>query len=396
MRYKLTVFSVPQGIVSMVMDAVSAEAACSEARRGGYSVLSATVLKEEAWAWRKERFDLMLFGHELLALMEAGMGLVEAVTLIAERMRSAASQATLAKILMQITQGQSFSSALESAPEAFPVLFVASVRASERTGMLADGIRSYMGYQQSLNALHNKVVSACVYPCVLIAVGSMVVLFLLSYVVPRFSQVYASMEQTQLPLMSRLLMQWGQLFAAHTGLIFSGLIGIAILTIGLLRLTPFRAILNRWLWGLPRVGEQLRIYQLARFTRTVALLLKGGVPLPTALGMTESLLRQPVLQQGLAAARRALQEGRGLAETFRLHGLATEVGVRLLSVGERSGSLDRTMERIAAFYDDENARQIDLFTRMFEPLLMLVMGLLIGGIVILMYLPIFQLASSIQ
>ena len=262
MRYKLTVFSVPQGIVSMVMDAVSAEAACSEARRGGYSVLSATVLKEEAWAWRKERFDLMLFGHELLALMEAGMGLVEAVTLIAERMRSAASQATLAKILMQITQGQSFSSALESAPEAFPVLFVASVRASERTGMLADGIRSYMGYQQSLNALHNKVVSACVYPCVLIAVGSMVVLFLLSYVVPRFSQVYASMEQTQLPLMSRLLMQWGQLFAAHTGLIFSGLIGIAILTIGLLRLTPFRAILNRWLWGLPRVGEQLRICTL--------------------------------------------------------------------------------------------------------------------------------------
>lgn len=338
----------------------------------------------------------MLFGHELLALMEAGMGLVEAVTLIAERMRSAASQATLAQILMQVTRGQSFSSALESAPDAFPVLFVASVRASERTGMLADGIRSYMAYQQSLNALRNKVVSASIYPCVLIAVGGIVVLFLLSYVVPRFSQVYAGMEQTQLPLMSRLLMQWGQVFAAHTGLIFSGLIGFAILTLGLLRLTPFRAILNRWLWGLPRVGEQLRIYQLARFTRTVALLLKGGVPLPTALGMTESLLRQPVLQQGLASARRALQEGQGLAETFRLHGLATEIGVRLLSVGERSGSLDRTMERIAAFYDDENARQIDLFTRMFEPLLMLVMGLLIGGIVILMYLPIFQLASSIQ
>lgn len=385
-----------QGIVSLVVHATSEEAACDEARRDGYAVLSASAMREPAWAWRKEQFDLLLFGQELLALMDAGMSLVESMTLLAERSRSVSARAVLHRVLTLITRGQSVSGAMESAPEAFPLLFVASVRASERTGSLADGIRSYLRYQHSLNALRDKVVSASIYPCLLMVVGLLVVLFLLSYVVPRFSLVYAGMDQAQLPWMSRLLMQWGQVFAAHTIAIFVGLAGLAVATFVLLRLASVRSAVTRRLWRLPRLGEQLRIYQLARFTRTLALLLKGGVPLPTALGMTESLLHQPALQSGLAAARRGLQEGQGLADTFRRHGLATEVGVRLLAVGERSGSLDLTMERIAAFYDEENARQIDLFTRMFEPVLMVAMGLLIGGIVILMYMPIFQLASSIQ
>ena len=396
MRVELTVCKPPQGIVSRVVHAASADAARAAAQHEGYAVLSATTLREPLWAWRRDRFDLPLFGQELLALMDAGMGLVEALALLADRARSAPGRAILQRVLASISRGQSVSMAFEAIPEAFPVLFVASVRASERTGALADGIRSYLAYRRSLDSLRTKVIAASVYPCILLVVGTLVVLFLLTYVVPRFSVVYAGLDQAQLPWLSRLLMEWGQAFSAHAGAVLGGSALTIVAGAGVLRLAPVRAAFQRWLWHLPKVGEHLRTYQLARFTRTLALLLRGGIALPTALGMTGALLRQPALQAGLLAARQALQEGKGLAETFRRHGLANDVGVRLLSVGERSGALDQTMERIAAFYDEENARQIDLFTRSFEPVLMVVMGLVIGGVVVLMYLPIFQLANSIQ
>jgi general secretion pathway protein F len=396
MRFELMVFRPATGLGPLVLDAVDEDAAKEEARRDGYSVLSITRLRSQATAWRRDRFDLPLFCQELLALMEAGMTLVEAFGLLATRARTASSRMVLQQVLAGIQRGESVSRALNAAPDAFSPLFVASIHASERTGALTDGIRSFLAYQRSLDAVRNKVVSASVYPCILLVAGVLVVLFLLSYVVPRFSVVYASLDQTELPFMSQLLMQWGQAFSAHSGAIFMAFLGCLLTVTLLARLPSVRVGLQRWLWQLPRVGEQIRTYQLARFTRTLALLLKGGETLPSALGLSGSLLRQAALQEGVLAAKQEVEEGRSLADAFQRHGLATEVGVRLLSVGERSGALDQTMERIAAFYDDENARQIDLFLRTFEPLLMVFMGLVIGGIVILMYLPIFQLANSIQ
>ena len=244
--------------------------------------------------------------------------------------------------------------------------------------------------------MRGKVIAASIYPALLLAVGGLVVLFLMVYVVPRFSQVYAGLGEERLPFLSLWLMRWGQLaseFAMPLVIVAAGMVAAGVY---LVRMAFVRAWLERWLWRIPGVGAQLQIYQLARFTRTVAMLLKGGIPLVSALDMTDALLRQPVLKAGLMAARKALREGRSLAETFREQGLATEVGVRLLVVGERGGELGETMERIAAFYDDETARYVEWFTKLFEPVLMVFMGLLIGGIVILMYLPIFQLASSIQ
>lgn len=396
MQFELTVARPRQAIATLVVDAISVEAARAQAQGEGYAVLSVRQARTRGGSWQRERFDLPLFCQELLALMDAGMGLVEALSTLADRARSTAMRTVLRSVLDAIERGQSASAALEGAPQAFPALFVASVRASERTGALAEGVRSYLGYRRSLDALRNKLVAALVYPCILLVVGVLVVMFLLVYVVPRFSLVYAGLQQEQLPWLSRLLMEWGQLVSAHATALVLGLAALLIALVALARAPAVRAALQRWLWQLPRVGEHMRVYQLARFTRTVALLLRGGVTLPAALGMTAALLRQPALLAALAAARQALEEGQGLAETFRRHGLATDVGIRLLSVGERSGALDVTMERIAAFYDEENARQVDLFTRSFEPALMVVMGLVIGGIVVLMYLPIFQLANSIQ
>ena len=157
--------------------------------------------------------------------------------------------------------------------------------------------------------------------------------------------------------------------------------------------------MRRWidlkLWGLPAIGERMRVYHLARFYRMVGMLLRGGTPIVPALQMASGLLH-PILREPLGRATQLISEGRSVSQSLDRFGLATPVALRMLTIGERSGAMGDMMERIAVFHDDEVARWVDWFTRLFEPILMALIGIVIGGIVILMYLPIFELAGSIQ
>ena len=330
------------------------------------------------------------------ALLDAGMGLVESIDILARKAKQDDTRHTLHELRRLVGEGRAFSRALEGVPDAFPALFIATVKSAERTGNINEALRRYLVYHRQLNALRDKMLAASVYPALLVGVGGLVVIFLMTYVVPRFSKVYEDIGRDRLPLLSRLLMQWGQFVSEHAALFGLGFLALLASLVYVLTRPALRVWVARKLWQLPVVGEHLRIYQLARFTRTVAMLQKGGVPLVTALDMTDDLLRQPALQAGLTAAKAAIREGRAVSDSFGQHGLATEVGTRLLVVGERSGELGEVMERIAAFYDEEISRAVDWASRLFEPVLMVFIGLLIGGIVILMYLPIFELASSLQ
>jgi general secretion pathway protein F len=149
------------------------------------------------------------------------------------------------------------------------------------------------------------------------------------------------------------------------------------------------------LWRIPAIGERMRVYQLARLYRTLGMLLRGGIPVVTAMGMVDGLLR-PNLRERLQLAAQDIREGRPLSNVMELRNLTTPVAVRMLRVGERSGHMGEMMERIGNFYDDEIARWVDWFTRLFEPILMTGIGLVVGVVVVLMYMPIFELAGSIQ
>jgi len=151
----------------------------------------------------------------------------------------------------------------------------------------------------------------------------------------------------------------------------------------------------RRLWQIPAAGERMRIYQLARFYRTLGMLLGGGIAIVQAIKMVSDLL-PPALRQDLAGAARKISEGRSISYAMETHQLATPVALRMLRVGERTGQMGEMMERIAAFHDEEMARWVEWFTRLFEPLLMAIIGVAIGAIVVLMYLPIFELAGSLK
>lgn len=403
MHFQLTVYRDPQGVSNLLLDATDLASARQQAEGQGYRIIAAKAASSGRYLnlspWFElggQRFSVSLFCQELLALLDAGMGLVESLSILARKAKQSETQRILGELQRLVGEGRAFSKALDGVSDAFPPLFVATVRSAERTGDINEALRRYLTYHRQLNVVRDKLLAAAVYPLLLIAVGMLVVVFLLTYVVPRFSKIYDDIGRDHLPVLSRWLMQWGQWVGEHGLVVGVAFVLLCVLAVYGLTRPALRAWAVRKLWQLPLIGEQLRIYQLARFTRTVAMLQKGGVPLVTALDMTDDLLRQEALKQSLIGAKTAIREGHSVSDAFGRFGLATEVGVRLLVVGERSGELGEVMERIAVFYDEEISRSVDWVSRLFEPALMVFIGLLIGGIVILMYLPIFELASSLQ
>jgi general secretion pathway protein F len=381
-------------IVLYECEALDPEDAKRQASGQGFTVLRVRQLAGWQRGRRGARFPLLLFGQELATLVEAGVPLVEALETLAQKEKTGPVRGVLAGLVATVREGRPLSQAMQLYPAAFPSLFVSTVRAAERTGELPRAITRYVGYQSRIEAVKKTVVNASIYPALLIGVGGLVCLFLLFYVVPRFGSIYEE-RSSDLPLFSRVLLGWGQLVEANGTLVLAGLsIALAIGVAGM-RNARLAERLEALAWRWPAAEERLRTYQLARFYRTAGMLVDGGIPLVTALEMSAGVLHAR-LRRGLEQAIRAIREGQPVARSLEANGLATAVAMRMLAVGERSGSMGAMMEKSAQFHEEELSRWIEWFSRLFEPLLMALIGLVIGVIVVLMYMPVFELAGSVR
>lgn len=394
MRYRVKALQPGTGVTALVIEALDAGEAAARVRQQGGQVLH-VVPERSGWqSARRTRFPLLLFTQELIALLDAGLTLTEALETLAEKESRAESRQLIERLLATMREGKPFSAALAAQDAAFPALYAATVRAAEKTGDLAPALTRFVAYQNQIDTVKKKVLSASIYPLLLIGVGTLVIAFLLGYVVPRFASVYADAGR-DLPWMSRMLLTWGEAMAAHGGWIALG-VGLTIVSFGVALAQPgTRAAFTRLAWRTPAVGEHLRTFELARFYRSLGMLLAGGIPVVSALEMVTGLLSAH-LRGGAATAMDALRRGESISAAFAQGRLTTPVAARLLRVGEKSGRMGDMMERIAIFHDEEMARWVDWFTRLFEPLLMVFIGLTIGLVVVLLYLPIFELAGSIQ
>ena len=396
MRYALKAVDASQQVVALELEVSDESAARHAARERGLVVLSLARSSRLARGLgdRTGRFPAQLFSIELLALLDAGLNVVEALQTLAEKEPRGNHRAVLERLLASLRQGESLSQALARAPEAFPELYVATIRASERSGSIAAALRRHVAYLESIDRVRKRVIAALLYPAILTLVGGLVLTFLLLYVVPRFARVYEDLS-SDLPFFSALLLALGRWIENH-GAVAVFLIGITLIyCVASLARPEVRA---RWLgrlWRVPAVGDRLKTYQLARLYRTAGMLLQAGIPALKALEMCRPLLAA-ALHARLTAALAALGEGRRISIALADSGLATPVARRLVAVGERSGRLGELMERVAQFHDEETAREVDAFVRVFEPVLMAALGLGIGLIVVLMYMPVFELAGSLQ
>ncbi len=396
MRFELKAVSADGRVESLDLHGLDRTSAIQQAESRGYTVLAVRARGGVGWPWLGAggRFPLTLFSQELLVLLKAGLPLVESIETLAERERRSEFRALLDRVAAILRQGSTLSSAMQQFPQAFPPLYVATIQASEKTSDLAPSLARYVAYQNQIEAIRKRLINASIYPVLLLSVGGLVSLFLLVYVVPRFSRIYEE-RSIDLPVFSKILLAWGQMVEGHGAMVMGAFVCLLIGGAYALRQAQVKARIENLLWKLPAIGERLKLYQLARFYRTIGMLLRGGTPLLAALQMSSELLH-PLLRQRLAAASRSVSEGRPISESMEANGLTTTIALRMLAVGEKGGNMGEMMERIAEFHDEEISRWIDWFTRLFEPILMALIGLVIGAIVVLMYMPIFELAGSLQ
>ena len=401
MEFVVNAVNARREVVSLRLKAASAALAGEHARASGLAVLSVRPLGFSFHAVtaaplfsRRARFPVTLFSVELMALLEAGLNLVEALQTLADKEPEPARREVLAGILAGIRRGEPISRAVAAYPQHFGALYVATLKASERTGNVREALGRYVAYQEELERVKKKIVSASIYPAILLCVGALVMAFLVFYVVPRFARVYDGLSTT-LPFFSSLLLNVGKAIENHGAVI--GFLAFASVLAAVFTFTSEKARIRvaTLLWNIPSVGERLRVYQLARLYRTAGMLLRAGIPALQALRMVSELLSAHLRPQ-LARALALVGEGKPMSAALGDAGLATPVATRMMLVGERSGDMGTMLGRIAAFHDEETARHVEWFTRAFEPLLMAVLGLSVGLVVVLMYMPIFELAGSIR
>ena len=394
MEFEVRALDPQRRVVSLSLDAPDASAAAAKAQAQGLAVLSARQRASVPGLAQlfEQRFPLLQFTQELVALLRAGLSLPETLEVMVEKETRPEVRQVFEQIRNALYEGRSLSQALQGCARHFPELYIATVRASERTGDLSEALVRFIEYKERLDLVRKKIVSASIYPIVLLAVGGLVTLFLLGYVVPRFSAIYAESGR-DLPWLSRLLIDWGHMINERGWVLGVAALVLAGAAVAWGKRIP--ALFGRLARRVPAIRRRLLVYHLARFYRTLAMLLRGGIPVVPALGMLTTLLPADLRAQLLSATRR-IKEGVATSQAMGEAGLTTPVAARMLRVGERSGDMAAMMDRIAAFHDEELARWVDWFTKLFEPLLMALIGVVIGGIVVLMYLPIFELAGSLQ
>jgi general secretion pathway protein F len=396
----------PHGEVrSARVRAASSEEAARHAQLEGLRVLNIRPVSSSAWggllatlpgtaAGTGSRLDVAQFAHELAALLDAGLGMVDALGTLSAKETVAAYRVAYQQLARTVTEGLPLSEALARQSERFPELLVAAVAAAEHTGDLAAALRHFAENQAALRALRGRFIGAAIYPAILLGVAGVVVFFLLGVVVPKFALLIESTPR-DVPLASRLLLSWGTTIAAHRVLFGGGALAVvaaAILGIVHGQRTGWRLVGLQRLWV---IGPLIRLFRQAQFFRTASMLVGGGIPALRALTMCGALLT-PEDQRALDGALAAIAEGQPIGDALATSGIADVVAQRMLEVAGRTGKLAETLGRIATFQEGDLSRALDVAARLIEPALMIFIGLVIGGIVVLMYMPIFELASGLQ
>jgi type IV pilus assembly protein PilC len=338
--------------------------------------------------------DFLLLNQEFMTLIKAGLPILQALEILHKRMEKPGYRSALAGIIEAVKGGTALSDAMAAHPAFFPPLFTATVRAGEQSGALVGVLKRYIAYQKRTIALKRKVRSALIYPVflVLMLVAVLAVFFL--YIIPNFVQMYS--DQTSLPMLTSLLMSFTAFLVSSAPLLGAGLVAAVVGLSFWKRTASGRQVLDAITLRVPLVRMILTQYYMAQLTRTLATVLRGGIPLVQAMETTAGVISNRVISKHLLQSRELLTEGVSLADAFDRTKLAPDMTVRMIEVGESSGDLPQMLEDVADFYEQEVENKLTDLTTMIEPVLMLIMGIVIAFIVVALYLPIFEMGAKLK
>jgi type IV pilus assembly protein PilC len=361
----------------------------------GYLVLDVQKKQTSLTGGGASQKDFLIFNQEFMTLIKAGLPILQAIEILHKRMVKSGYRSALAGIIEAIKGGTSLSDAMAAHPAFFPPLYTATVRAGEQSGALVDVLKRFIQYQKRMLTVRRKLVTALAYPVflVLALVGVMTLFFL--YIIPNFTQMYS--DQTgSLPFLTSILIRFTSIVSSGAPFIVAGLVAGGVgLYLGY-RSNAGRKALDTLTLRIPLVRTIVIQYIMAQLTRTLATVLRGGIPLVQAMDTTAGIIGNRLIARRLLESRDLLTEGVSLADAMERTKLAPDMTVRMIEVGESSGDLPQMLEDVADFYEQEVDNRLSVLTTMIEPVLMLTMGIVIAFIVVALYLPIFEMGARLK
>lgn len=398
--YTCKIGSADGKIIEKEFEAVSADILRQNLTSQGFFVFSVSS-KPLQFLWKKgasrKKIDtkaLITFNQELLVLIKAGLPIMHALDAILERIDKGRLAEVLEIIRDDIKGGSSLSDAFERHPSAFSHLYIASIRAGERTGDLPQTIKRYITFLKKTEGFRKKVITALFYPAILLSVAFVAITLLLVYVVPTFSQVYAD-AGSRLPTPTLVLITFTSVLKKFFLLLVAAVFFGVYLFKRWINTETGRTAVDGFVLKIPVLGDIFAKYSIVSFTRTLATIIESGIPIVESLKMSVGTLNNKILEKRLTAAIRRVEEGVSLSVAIDGAKLMPTIALRMLSAGESSGSLEEMLEGISDYFEEELDQRLHLLSTAIEPAIMVIMGVVIGAIIVTMYLPIFKIAGTV-
>jgi type IV pilus assembly protein PilC len=397
-QYQYTALAQNGALVAGETAAASADVLQAELDAIGLRVQQIRVKRDWMKAWQRGKVradEFVQLVQELLSLMRAGLPLPEALALAADRPAEPLLAQVLGRVLKDVREGALFSQACAAHPDIFDAMFIAALRTGEKTGEMPAVLARHLEFLRRRAALGKKISQALAYPVFLLVVLGVILGVMFVFVMPRFVSMYASFD-AKLPAPTQLLL---------SAVTYSPVIVLACCALGAAALFGWRSYsakpegrlkIDQWKLRAPLAGDAVRTAAVAHLARSLATLLAGGTSLVEALRIVQESFSNRAFAQRVAEAAESVTQGESFAKAARAAGLMPETAVKMLQVGEASGGLDRMLGEIAQYYEEVLENRLGRVMALVEPMLVLLMGLMIGGIIIVMYLPIFSLAEVIR
>lgn len=339
--------------------------------------------------------EFLVFNQELLALVKAGLPILKCLEILIERRKNLMFKQVLSDIREQVRAGTALSDAFESHGDLFPTLYSPSLASGERSGEIATVLERYVKYTKTVTALHKKVVSALVYPILLLGLSTGLISVLVLYVLPKFAEFFTGMG-AEMPLLTIVLVNSSIVLRDNILFIVAGVVAIYIAFVAWKRTPTGQVQLDRIKMSLPMVGKVWHLYAISRFCRTLGTLLAGGIPLVNSLEIAGKGVGVKLFAERTKDVIVQVREGRSLWESLEKTEAFTDMTVEMIRVGEETGSLESMLINVSDFYDDEIESDLSTLVSMMEPLLLVFMGAVIATILLSIYLPLFKSFSATQ
>jgi type IV pilus assembly protein PilC len=339
--------------------------------------------------------DVVIFTRQLATMIDAGLPIVQCLDILATQSPSKKLRGKVREIKEEVEAGSTFTDALRKHPKQFDDLFTNMVAAGEVGGILDSILHRLAGYMEKAMRLKAKIKGAMIYPATIVTVAIGVTAILLVFVIPVFAELFSSFGK-QLPAPTQFVINLSNFTLAYFKYIIAVTVAAAVLLRLVSRTESGRLAIDQALLQAPVFGDLIRKSAVARFTRTLSTLISSGVPILDALTITARTAGNKVVERAVLATRVSISEGRTIAEPLTESKVFPPMVCQMISVGETTGALDAMLQKIADFYEDEVDNAVANLTSLMEPLIILFLGVVIGGLVISMYLPIFQLGSVIS